>query len=363
MRFVSPLLKKVVYPTLARSGVLRRISPPGLAIVTYHGILPEGYKVIDAAFDGNLIRAEEFERQLRHLKANYNIVAPADLLAWRKGQSALPTRAVLLTCDDGLVNHLTDMLPILATENLKCLFFVLGGITGASAKRSTTEGGGEERGMLWYEELFLLLRQKAQDSTRQSPTRQSSALQGAPAERRAYWWGEVQRLSQIDADARREFLDGLRESLGRCAEPELNLANPVSCRRFALMNGDEVRQLAAAGMTIGAHTLTHPILSQLSVEQARVEIAESRSRLESLLEREVWALAYPFGDPTSVTPEVLAIAERAGYAAAFLNYGGGLGASLAPYALPRIHVTAKMSLAELEAHISGVHGQLQKLAS
>ncbi len=368
MRFVSPLLKKVVYPTLAMSGVLRRISPPGLAILTYHGVLPDGYKVIDPAFDGNLLRAEVFQRQLRHLKANYNVMAPENLLAWRKGLSELPSGAVLLTCDDGLVNHLTDMLPILKAENLKCLFFVPGGVTEASARASTNGGANEERSMLWYEELFLLLRQKAQDagspdSTKQGSTKHVSNGHRSPAERHAFWWREVQRLSQLDANARGRVLDALRDGLDGKQRQALNLADPVSRRRFALMNGNEVRQLASAGMTMGAHTLSHPILSQLPPEQARAEVIESRSRLEALLEREVWAFAYPFGDPLAVTPEVLAIPEQAGYAAGFLNYGGGLGVPLPPYALPRIHVTAEMSLAEMEAHVSGLHRRLQKLAS
>ena len=83
-------------------------------------------------------------QQLRLLKAHYNVISPEDALAWREGRRELPPRAVLLTCDDGLLNCLTDMLPVLRQEALKCLFFV----TGASAEESRT--------MLWYEELFLL---------------------------------------------------------------------------------------------------------------------------------------------------------------------------------------------------------------
>ncbi len=143
MKIVSPLLKRVVYPALASAGVFRRTSAPGLAIVTYHGVMPPGYEAVDAAFDGNLIGADMLRRQLRLLKAHYNVISRKDVLAWRQGNFQLPPRAVLITCDDGLLNCLTDMLPVLQEERVKCLFFV----TGASA--------GEERVMLWYEELFL----------------------------------------------------------------------------------------------------------------------------------------------------------------------------------------------------------------
>jgi peptidoglycan/xylan/chitin deacetylase (PgdA/CDA1 family) len=129
-----------------------------------------------------------------------------------------------------------------------------------------------------------------------------------------------------------------------------------------LLTCAELRQLASAGMTIGAHTLSHPMLSQLPVELAYAEITESRTRLESALQQRVWAFAYPFGDPQSVTPQVLAMAQKAGYAAAFMNFGGGLGTDLPAYALPRIHVTAEMSLAEFEAHVSGFYARLQRLS-
>jgi hypothetical protein len=82
MRIVSPLLKRVVYPTLSRSGILRLASGKGVAVVTYHGILPSGYKSIDAGLDGNLVTTENFRGQLRLLKTKYDVISPEDLLAW-----------------------------------------------------------------------------------------------------------------------------------------------------------------------------------------------------------------------------------------------------------------------------------------
>src|SRR6266849_5054982 len=126
MRTVSPFLKRVFYPAMSMAGVFHRTSAPGLAVVTYHGVLPPGYEPVDAGFDGNLISAEMLSRQLRLLKAHYNVISPEDALAWREGRRELPPRAVLLTCDDGLLNCLTDMLPVLQQEAVSCLFFVTG---------------------------------------------------------------------------------------------------------------------------------------------------------------------------------------------------------------------------------------------
>ena len=54
MRLVSPVLKRMVYPILSRSGYLHRYAERGqLSVVTYHGVLPAGYKVMDPQLDGS----------------------------------------------------------------------------------------------------------------------------------------------------------------------------------------------------------------------------------------------------------------------------------------------------------------------
>lgn len=348
MKIVSPFLKRVLYPALSTAGVFHRTSAAGLAVVTYHGVVPQGYQLGDAALDGNLVTAEMLRRQLRLLKAHYNVISPEDALAWREERGELPPRAVLVTCDDGLLNCLTDMLPVLRQEKVSCLFFV----TGASA--------GDSRKMLWYEGLFLLLMRAPVGHFEISSD--DVAIQGELGSRelrRAIWWNSVKRLSQVDEGRRTSFLRTARTHFGLEAERVFE-ENPVSCRRFGLLTCSELRELASAGMTIGAHTLSHPMLSQLPIELAYDEISESRRRLESAVQQRVWAFAYPFGDPQSVTPEVLAMPQKAGYAAAFLNFGGGLGTDLPPYALPRVHVTAEVNLAEFEAHVCGFYARLQQ---
>jgi peptidoglycan/xylan/chitin deacetylase (PgdA/CDA1 family) len=348
MRIVSPVLKRVVYPLLAKAGVFRRSSAAGLAVVTYHGILPAGYEPVDPALDGNLITADAFRRQLRLLKAHYKVISPEDMRSWRENGRDLPPRAVLLTCDDGLLNNLTDMLPILEEEKLRCLFFV----TGASA--------GDEPATLWYEDLFLIfLRAPAGNFTIRGRDVEVGGILGTREQRLKVWWSSVQQLSRVGAESRATFLYlacgrfGVSDS---CRSPSMH--DPAA-RRFKLLTGTELRGLRDAGMTIGAHTLTHPMLSQLPHDLARTEIAESRIRLEAALEKEVWALAYPFGDPASATSREWQMAEQAGFQCAFMNVGGGLGAALPTFALPRVHVTSETGLAEFEAHVSGFYGALR----
>src|SRR4029077_5557375 len=111
MRLVSPLLKRAVYPTLHHIGWLHHTMPPGgYAVVNYHGVLPADYSTADNFLDGNLVSPEVLRQQLQLLKAHYHVVHPEEFRAWVEQGTSLPSRAVLVTCDDGLVNNLTDML-------------------------------------------------------------------------------------------------------------------------------------------------------------------------------------------------------------------------------------------------------------
>ncbi len=344
MRLVSPLLKHVLYPGLSRSGYLRRATPTGPAVVTYHGILPAGYKLIDPDLDGSLVSAESFRQQLQFLTDHCNVISPEEFLLWCEAKQELPPRSVLLTCDDGLRNALTDVLPILQEFGFSCLFFV----TGASLC-DTPE-------MLWYEELYLMFLAAPYGLEIGAHTQVATRK-----EKRASWWHWVRKLSRFDGCTRREALERIRRQLGLSEGWDSQYReDPVRARRFLVLTRDELFQLAASGMCIGAHTLSHPVLSQSPEELAWNEISGSRRGLEQALGKQIWALAYPFGDPSSVTSRESQLAEQAGFRCAFVNGGGGFGSQIPRFALPRVHVTAEMSIAEFEAHVSGVHRSLRQ---
>ena len=348
LRFVSPALKHIVFPALSRSGYLRYTAGAGPAIVTYHGVFPAGYEVRNPALDGNLVRADSLRRQLQFLKKRYHVISPEEFLRWSEEKLSLPPRSILLTCDDALQNTLTEMVPILQELGLSCLFFA----TGASADDTPS--------MLWYEELYMMLLDVSEPIALSLPDAGISLGPILPNDRHSCWWNMVERLSQFDRELRRGFLDQIRDQL-KLSENwrEQFVQNPTLAARFLTLDAAGLRQLTAAGMSIGAHSLSHPILARASEELAWREISGSRSVLEKVLGQTVWAFGYPFGNAATVTGRDVRLAEQAGFRCAFINTGGGFGAKINWFALPRVHVTADMSLAEFEAHISGFYRSLR----
>jgi hypothetical protein len=213
--------------------------------------------------------------------------------------------------------------------------------------------------MLWYEELKLMLREVPPGPVviRNGDAQWSC---GPETDRHAFWWSVVCDVSGRDGEARAAFLQQVRLALGldECWSDRYR-QNELEFRRFFVLSQKDLLRLQSEGMTIGAHTVSHPLLSKVSDACARNEIEGSRALLESALGRPVQAFAYPFGSPEAVTGRDLRLAKRAGFSCAFMNVGGGFGADLPRFALPRVHVSADMGLSEFEAHISGFYRRLR----
>jgi peptidoglycan/xylan/chitin deacetylase (PgdA/CDA1 family) len=356
MKVVGPLLKRVVYPCLSRAGYLHSRLPPAPIAITYHGVLPSRYHPVDSHLDSNLVTADQFRSQLRFLKVHYEVISPHDFRNYCEGKCGLPARAVLLTCDDGLRNNVTEMLPILSDEHLQCIFFV------------TRVEFGDRRAALWHEELYLRLSANVNEAHISQAELGSFRVYGAEATR-DLWRLLVDKLSVFAREQREGIIDEISLYLPQPV-PLHHAKDPAWGERFLILNQDELTQLVDAGMTIGAHTDSHSRLSRMSSELAKREMVENRSRLETILGREVWALAYPFGDAVSVSKRDMALAQQCGFTCAFMNCETTPADAQSRFAFPRVHITTETGLPELEARISGfdlslrtaVHGLRAKFA-
>lgn len=347
MRMVSPFLKRALYPGMASLGLFRKSGIVGeFCVVTYHGVLPAGYRSDDTALDGNLVSAANLRAQLCLLRSHYHVLHPDEFLAHVRERAALPPRSVLLTCDDGLQNVVSDMLPILQEAGVSCLFFVTGASTGDGA------------GMLWYEELYLALRDAPAGELAVADWNLKTELR-SPDQRQGVWWKWVRELSRYPSEARSKAVSAVCAQAGLGEGRRAPLDGPAA-RRFRLLTADGVRQLVQAGMSVGAHTTSHPVLACMPDEDAWSEIQNNQSALKAVVEREIWALAYPFGDATSAGAREFEMAARAGFECAFVNHGGGFHTKFPRFAIPRVHVTADMTLGEFEAHVSGFHEKLRQ---
>ncbi|MBS0528326.1 MAG: polysaccharide deacetylase family protein, partial [Proteobacteria bacterium] len=113
---------------------------------------------------------------------------------------------------------------------------------------------------------------------------------------------------------------------------------------------DELKTFADDPLvTIGAHTISHCNLAKQSEAQARLEMAESRARIEAVLQRPVVHLAYPYGDRSAAGAREFAMAKTSGFKTAVTTRPGMIFSENAdhPMALPRISLNGNYQNARI----------------
>jgi peptidoglycan/xylan/chitin deacetylase (PgdA/CDA1 family) len=110
-------------------------------------------------------------------------------------------------------------------------------------------------------------------------------------------------------------------------------AEPVE----AICDWSELEELEREGVSIQAHSVSHRHFSNLSIEEQRAELLNSKAVLENRLDKPVEIFAFPYGDDGLNPGELEGELERAGYRAACLYRGGPAILPVAnPYRLPRL---------------------------
>lgn len=255
-----------------------------LTIVMYHFVQPSDAGPVRGL---KIRELSAFERQLTYLCRHFSVVSPDAVVRAIDSAEPLPPRPLLLTFDDGYKGHHTYVLPILRQRSVPAIFFPV-----AAALL--------DRQLLDVNKIQAMLAVTADvDSL---VARIDAAAPSAS--RRAGWWkiaeaspwdpvpvAYVKRMLQqaLPADVRRLLIDTLFRELVSSDE-----------RAFAeqlYMTVDDVRDLIAAGMAVGAHADRHARLTTLDAAGQACEIDGAMRILSALgLPQRPFFYAYANGD-------------------------------------------------------------------
>lgn len=131
-----------------------------------------------------------------------------------------------------------------------------------------------------------------------------------------------------------------------------DVENPQTPEKpFALLSHQEIKEMADSGhIEFGGHTLTHPHLDTLSIQDQRQEIAQNKAQLEAILEKPLISFAYPYGDWNQ---DSLSLVKELKYDFAVATNTGPLALHQAPYLIRRIGVFPGTDVFSLFRKITG----------
>jgi peptidoglycan/xylan/chitin deacetylase (PgdA/CDA1 family) len=294
--------RKLVRYLAVRSGaawVLRQVLRNTLTVLAYHRIGGTS-SPFDELFDDSVYTCSDvvLEQHIQMLKSIRRVVSLDDVCEAFDGGRRLPPHAALVTFDDATQDHYSRALPVLRKHNVPAVFFV--------STRSLIE-----RSVEWWNLLGFAFR-SASIGTYELGADFGGSVRLTDAASRQH------AIETATRYIKQKSLRGDSMPLVSDVATRLGVALPSrEVQSGGLLHPEQLREMQAAGMTIGSHSHSHSFLRRLTPDQQLDELSTSKSILESIVAAPVRALAYPYGqamDYDNVTQES---ARAAGYSCAF----------------------------------------------
>lgn len=309
IKTIKGFIRDLIINTLWNLGFtdVKKQSKNKLTVVTFHRVLPEALRK-QYPYEGICVTPEELDWFCEFFKNEYDVIgAFSDIFTqWKKNTN--PDKAFLaITFDDAQWDNLHYAKPVLDKHDCKATFYI------------PTESV-DKKTLLWHDRLGYMLGQadKVQviDITKKYGFKE---IQYDDLKNKL-----VEFAKTLSVDTRKDLL------------VELEALSPIKVPEWGrLMTWDEIRSLDKTGHEIGAHSVTHELLTGCDPAQLEHEVVFSKKRIEEELSKEVVSFCYPNGNHND---QVVAAVSDAGYGNAVSTVWGTNGHDVNPYTIRRLDI-------------------------
>ena len=299
-----------------------------VAVMLYHRVCPSERQSFP---DYQSLSLEAFEKQMEYFSRNYEILSLDKLIEFFEVGRSLPKKSLVITFDDGYKDNFLYAYPILERHNIPATIFLV-------------TGHVDSDDMFWWDRVSYAIHH--------------TSIKRMDLDDLGSFWLRTERDKSIVAraiNARLTLLSDDRRTVLLEKLLELCQVETRGLGRKLILTWDEVREMDGKEITFGAHSVSHPSLSTIPVEQARAEIVQSKKKIEEKLGKEVTAFCYPFGHYNA---ESICLVKENGFKCAVaVNPYKLVGPRDNVYCLPRIPGVEDFN--ELKGYLCGVVGDLQ----
>lgn len=310
-----------------------------IMILLYHRV--NGVKTPARSITDRLsVRPKLFEKQMAFLCRYFRVMSLEDAVRHLK-EGKFPKGGAVVTFDDGYADNADVALPILKRWNIPAAVFVATGFAG-----------GEK--YFWWDRLETMILDRRSIRLVLDRDDFSANLDLRTRRRRVHaFWEIYHRLRPLDSNLREDLMNGISERLRDYGD----LSRPFHA---STLTWEALKTLKDMGITLGAHTHSHAMLTSLSADGIRREVNRCRSVLEKHGIGPVEAFAYPVGNEEALPKGIAVILKEAGFTCGLTTIQGRVREGDDPYFLKRINVDGMDSISSFLCKISGVTEQLQK---
>jgi len=292
---MKTIFKKVFSKILYYSGAIsltRRLFPlKDVTVLMFHQVKPENFK-----------------EQIEYLRKYYNIISEQELIDWHYNNKKLPKNSVMLTFDDGYLNNYLYAWPILKKYKLPATIFLA---TGHINKQI----------MAWYDKVDYVINNANVKKIEFEGKSYNLDRKGKNKLTKKYYYYTITLPNKER--------EGLIEDLVNQSKIQMPKELP---EEYSFLTWKQINEMKPL-ITFGAHTVNHPVLPNLTTEEKRFELMESKKIIKQNTKIDPASLCYPNGD---YDKETIEIAKEAGYKIAFSSNFGRNTKNISPYLIQRI---------------------------
>lgn len=234
-----------------------------------------------------------FERQIAWLSRHFRFLSMDELVDCLQQQRRVPDNSVVLTLDDGFADNYTQALPILEKYRVPVTVYLV----------TDSIDTGE---LPWPQRLaWVLARTRIETIQLTIPTRQRLSLCTLPERKHAL---------KLIKDLRKQLPMSQQLALFNSVVDQCGIPTP----KDRMLSWDQVQEMRQRGVTFGSHTVHHPFMKSLPLEDARWQLEQSKRVLEARLGERVRHFCFPHG---SYGETVGRMAQAVGYESYFIPGG------------------------------------------
>lgn len=246
----------------------RKLTKSQIAVLLYHRVCTQNND-----WDSNIISPNQFKSQIEYFCKRQEIISLETLSQYIRQGKTLPQKAVVITFDDGYKDNFFYAYPILNKNKVPTTIFL-------------TTGHMATDKLFWWDKVGYVI---SHSKTKQLHLNELGdySLESTAAKTEARL-KITQGLKKITDERKNILIEKLSEISG--------VETPNDLAKELILSWDNVKEMHSNGINFGAHTVNHPILTKLPLEQAKWEITQSKMDIEKVLGTEILTFSYPNGD-------------------------------------------------------------------
>lgn len=327
LRVFKKNIKRIVYFISFYSGLLhifmflfKKIKRSHCGIVLfYHRFYEDGnnHKLLPS------LNIKEFEREIIHLRRLYRLVSMDEMAGKISEKESFREPYIAITIDDGYLDNYSFGYKVLRRCNVPALIYLTTGLIG------TAKG-------LWVDEIeYALINARVKSVCFEELFGDSVINVSTIDGRRNLEKMLYSALVKLDNSKRQDLINKLIEILN------VDVSG-INKRPRVMLNWEEIGEMSRNGIDFGAHTISHPFLPSMAMEDAKKEIKESKEAIEEYLGKPVRHFAIPNGKLDDFNEELRDLCKEVGFETVVTTEFGAVDPASNRYELKRITAPTPM---------------------